>query len=66
MKHVIIIETVDGSRIPLALQNVLERALEIGVGEDVGPCSVYGKYNVQSAIAATHEMFGAPEWKGGL
>lgn len=63
MKHVIIIEAVDGSRIDLKLQNVLERALEIGVEESVGPCAVYGKFNVQWAIAATHEMFGAPEWK---
>lgn len=65
MKHVIIIETVDGFRIDIKLQNVLERALEIGVEEAVGPCAVYGRYNVQSAIAATHEMYGAEPWNGG-
>ena len=67
MKHVIVICTVDDERgvIDSQLQKVLERAVEIGVEEAGHPCYVQSRFNVKSAIAATHEMYNAPEWKGG-
>lgn len=69
MKHIIVICTVDDERgvLPFDLQNVLERAVEIGIEESGhGPVSINSRFNVSSAIAATHEMYGAPEWKGGI
>ena len=66
MKHVIVICTVDDERgnIPPKLQKVLTRAIEIGIEEDGhGECYIQTAFNVESAIAATHEMFNAPPWK---
>ena len=66
MKHVIVIETVDieagGKRIPKSLQDVLERAVEIGVEEGHGVCFVCSRFNVESATAAIHEMYNLPKW----
>jgi len=67
MKHVIVICTVDDERgvIDHKLQSVLERAVQIGVEEaGHGPCYTQSAFNERSAIAATHKMFHAPEWKG--
>lgn len=69
MKHVIVIETVDSQDgvIDKELQRALMRAVEIGVEEIGGAsCVVLGSFNAKSAIAATHEMFNAPKWEGGL
>jgi hypothetical protein len=69
MKHVIVIETCDppeGGPISNGLQSVLLRAVEIGVQEGHGVCFVQGKFNVVSAITAVHEMYNAPEWRGGI
>ena len=66
MKHVIVIETCDapeGGPISNELQSVLLRAVEIGVQEGHGVCFVHGKFNVDSAIVATHEMYDAPKWE---
>jgi hypothetical protein len=69
MKHVIVIDTVDldagGQSIPKELQDVLVRALEIGIEEFHGVCCVTSRFNVDSAIATVHEMYGAPKWRGG-
>ena len=66
MKHVIVIETVDeeagGAPIDPKLQEVLVRALEIGIEEAHGSCCVSWRFNVPSAIAAVHEMYGASKW----
>jgi hypothetical protein len=68
MKHVIVIETVDDDRgiVSDRLQKVLMRAVELGVEDAIGTCYVHGKFNARSAIAATHEMYNAPKWNGGL
>jgi hypothetical protein len=68
MKHVIVIETVDGEKgeIKSMLQNVLLRVCEMGITDLGMVCHVQGKFNVDSAIAATHEMYNAPKWNGGL
>ena len=63
MKHIIVIETVDGKPLPEKLQAVLIRAVDIGVSGGHGICWVQGKFNVDSAIAAVHEMFNAPAWE---
>ena len=68
MKHVIVIETTDipPTHIGDQLQKILLRVCEMGC-EDEGISAVaYGRFNVTSAIGALHEMYGAPEWKGGL
>ena len=68
MKHVIVIETpdegFDGRPIPISTQNALEEAVEFVLFDLHGPSYfVRGFYNRPSAIAAVHEMYGAPEWK---
>ena len=66
MKHIIVIETVDypaGKFIAPDLQSVLCRAVEIGVEEAHGSCFVNARFNVDSAIAAVHEMYNAPKWE---
>ena len=66
VNHVIVIETVDeeagGAPIDPKLQEVLVRALEIGIEEFHGPCCIYGRFNVSSVIATVHEMYGASKW----
>ena len=64
MRHVIVIETPDrqgGNGIPEKLQAVLTRAIEIGVEEAHDICFVHARFNVDSAIAAVHEMYNVPE-----
>ena len=64
MKHVLVIETVDvvagGRKISSRLEGVLVRALEIGVEEAPGPCFIQSRFNVSSALAALHELYGVP------
>jgi len=64
VKHVIVIETVDpeagGKPISDSLQKALERAVEFGVEAEHGVCFVASRFNVQSAIAAIHKMYGLP------
>jgi len=56
----------DGKPIPWRLEDKLTNRLEALVLESHGLCAVLSRFNVPSAIAAVHEMYGAPEWKGGV
>ena len=66
MKHVIVIETVDevAGGLPLhqSDQEVLIRAVELFFEIEKKTACVYGRFNQQSAIAAIHEIYGAPKW----
>ena len=64
MKHVIVIETVDIPHgiIHQTLQNVLLRAIEIGCEDECIAHFVHAKFNVESAIAAVHEMYNVTPW----
>jgi len=64
MKHVIVIETVDeecgGQKTDFALLCAVERELEERLTEEGFVCDVYGVWNVSSALAALHELYGVP------
>lgn len=68
MKHIIIIETVDpseptGKEMSETLAELLLREVEQDVENLHGTCAVYGVFNQDSAIAALHELYGAPKWE---
>lgn len=66
MKHVIVIETVDPSEggfpVCKSLESFLIGFIEGRMDEALGVCVVRSMFNAQSAIAAVHEMYGAPKW----
>lgn len=68
MKHVIIIETADGEDgltprpIPEWLQEFIKKLIDGQISTKHGACVIRSQFNVQSAIAAVHEMYGAPAW----
>lgn len=69
MKHVIVIETVDvsegGHIVGLETRRAVELAVEGMIEKVTGKiCIANSRFNVSSAIAAVHEMYGALEWKG--
>lgn len=66
MKHVIVIETVDGFDMPAHIQVNIEEAISYWVRKCLQECLILHTYNVESAIAAVHEMYNAPKWEGGL
>ena len=68
MKHVIVIETVDSQDgvIPIDLSRILLRVVEMGIEDTGRVCFVHGKFNAESAIAATHELYNAPKWEPNL
>jgi hypothetical protein len=64
MKHVIVIEFSDDD--PLAGRDIKSKVSEfITLFEFKYLCFAHTRYNVESAIEATHEMFNAPKWTGG-
>lgn len=68
MKHIIVIETADGvdgltpHPIPYWLEEFIQSIVDRTVLDQHGTCVVQTKFNVSSAIAAVHEMYGAPSW----
>jgi hypothetical protein len=39
-----------------------QKIVDVTVTEEHGTCAVQTRFNVSSAIAAIHEMYGAPKW----
>ena len=67
MKHVIVIETSDpgyygGRSLKQSDQDVLERVVELFFEVENLTCCVRSKFNQSSAIAAIHDLYGAPAW----
>ena len=68
MKHIIVIETADGidgltlRPIPGWLEEFIQKLVDDQIMNEHGVCVVHTKFNVRSAIAAIHEMYGAPTW----
>lgn len=68
MKHIIVIETADGvdgmTPHPMSTfeQEVLSRTIELFLETEKRVGFVQSRFNVSSAIAAVHEMYGAPAW----
>ena len=66
MKHVIVIETVDpncgGKKMSELDQEILTRTVELFLDTERRVGFVQSRFNVSSAIAAVHEMYGAPAW----
>jgi hypothetical protein len=68
MKHIIVIETADGEDglTPQPMSNfdqeVLTRTVELFLETEKRIGFVQTRFNVSSAIAAIHEMYGAPAW----
>lgn len=69
MKHVIVITTADapeGPEIHPMLAHYIESRIEkalLNIAEM--DCFIQSRFNVDSAIEATHEMYNAPKWNGG-
>lgn len=67
MKHIIVLGTADGEDgmtprpIPDWLEKFIEKIVDLTVTEEHGICAVQTRFNVSSAIAAIHEMYGAPK-----
>lgn len=68
MKHVIVIETADGddgmtpNPISGDLQDMIVSIVDDLVCVNHSLCVVHSRFNVRSAIAAVHDMYGAPAW----
>ena len=63
MKHVIVFETSDDGRsLSETDQSVLVRTIELWLEIEGRVGWAQGKFNVPSAIAAIHEMYGAPKY----
>ncbi len=68
MKHIIVIETADGvdglTPHPMSAfeQEVLTRTIDLFLETEKRVGFVQCRFNVSSAIAAVHEMYGAPVW----
>lgn len=68
MKHIIVIETADGldgsspRPIPSWLEEFIQTIVDQSILDQHGICVVRTRFNVYSAIAAIHEMYGAPPW----
>ena len=63
MKHVIVIETPDRAPLSERLENQINSTIEDLIDVE---CFIQSTFNQHSAIAAVHEMYNAPEWKGGI
>ncbi len=48
--------------IPKWLEEFLQELVDSQVSGSHGSCVVRTKFNMSSAIAAVHEMYGAPSW----
>ena len=63
MKHVIVIETPETITISPLRQDVLEGAIEGVLSGQSSSTFIQCRFNVDSAIAAVHEMYNAPKWE---
>ena len=62
MKHIIVIQTPDGIPMEYWLRHSLLDLIERQVKIQHECCLVSSRFNVSSAIAAVHEMYGAWKW----
>ena len=70
MKHIIIIETSDCLPVEeedkQKFQQMCYETVECIAEHFHGECFVRSAFYEKSAIAATHEMYNAPKWEGGI